>query len=84
MPWHWYFSSALPRALLGALPLAALGCVLERRVSSRLACVILYIAAYSFLPHKEVHALMGALPADARPFHTCVLAVAWPDLLFPK
>ena len=54
MPLHWYFTSALPRALLGALPLAALGLALERRLRSKLACVLLYVAAYSLLPHKEV------------------------------
>lgn len=30
-PWHWYFTSALPRGLLGAYPLAA--------VSGRPGCV---------------------------------------------
>lgn len=54
MPLHWYFTSALPRALLGTLPLAAVGMMLERRVRSKLACVLIYIAAYSLLPHKEV------------------------------
>ena len=57
MPPHWYFSSALPRALLGALPLAVLGVMLERRLRSKLACVLMYIAAYSLLPHKEVRHL---------------------------
>lgn len=54
MPLHWYWTSALPRALLGALPLAVLGVLLERRLRPHLACVALYIALYSFLPHKEV------------------------------
>ena len=54
MPLHWYFTSALPRALLGALPLAVLGVALERRLRSKLACVLMYITAYSLLPHKEV------------------------------
>ena len=46
MPLHWYFTSALPRALLGTLPLAALGMLLERRLRSKLACVLVYIAGY--------------------------------------
>ena len=54
MPLHWYWSSALPRALLGALPLACLGGALERRVRPLLACLAAYIGAYSLLPHKEV------------------------------
>ncbi|DBA87838.1 TPA: hypothetical protein ACH3X1_004835 [Trebouxia sp. C0004] len=32
MPFHWYFTSALPRALLGAYPLAVLGLLWEPRV----------------------------------------------------
>ena len=55
MPLHWYFASALPRALLGTLPLALLGMILERRLRSTIACVLIYIMAYSLLPHKEVH-----------------------------
>lgn len=54
MPLHWYFTSALPRTLLAGLPLAALGAALERRVRHVCVCVLLYIAAYSLLPHKEV------------------------------
>lgn len=54
MPFHWYFTSALPRALLGAYPLAALGYLLEPRVRRYVQLVTLYIALYSFLLHKEV------------------------------
>ena len=54
MPFHWYFTSALPRALLGGYPLAALGYLLERRVRPYVQLVTLYVALYSFLPHKEV------------------------------
>lgn len=54
MPAHWYWTSALPRTLAGALPLAVLGVLLERRLRLQLACVALYIALYSVLPHKEV------------------------------
>ena len=54
MPLHWYFTSVLPRTLLAGLPLAALGMALERRVHHITSCVLLYIAVYSLLPHKEV------------------------------
>ena len=54
MPPHWYFSSALPRALLGALPLALLGGILERRVRPSLAIALVFVGLYSALPHKEV------------------------------
>ncbi|CAK0780776.1 hypothetical protein CVIRNUC_005171 [Coccomyxa viridis] len=62
MPLHWYFTSALPRTLLAGLPLAALGAALERRVRHVCVCVLLYIAAYSLLPHKEVRFLLPVLP----------------------
>ena len=52
-PW-WYFTSALPRALLGALPLAAAGSYLEARTRPLLAVVLAFVALYSWLPHKEV------------------------------
>ena len=63
MPGHWYWTSALPRALGAGLPLALLGAVLERRVRPAAACLAAYIALYSLLPHKEVGC---AVPAAAR------------------
>eukprot|EP00928_Gymnodinium_smaydae_P090638 TRINITY_DN7440_c0_g1_i1.p1 TRINITY_DN7440_c0_g1~~TRINITY_DN7440_c0_g1_i1.p1 ORF type:complete len:509 (-),score=106.13 TRINITY_DN7440_c0_g1_i1:115-1512(-) len=58
----WYFYSALPRALLGAAPLAALGAALERRVRAPLVVAIAFVALYSGLPHKELRFLFPALP----------------------
>ena len=53
-PAWWYFSSALPRALLGALPLAAVGSYLEARTRPLLATALAFAGLYSILPHKEV------------------------------
>ena len=61
-PPHWYLTSALPRSLLLAFPLAVLGCVTERRVRAPAACATFYVAAYSLLPHKELRFLFPALP----------------------
>ena len=47
-PAHWYFTSALPRSLLLAYPLAILGAVLERRVRVLLACAFFMIGAGPF------------------------------------
>ncbi len=60
MPFHWYFASALPRALLGAFPLALMGLITERRVQPYMLLVTAYVTLYSLLPHKEVgeHALL--------------------------
>lgn len=58
----WYFYSALPRALLGALPLAAIGVIFERRARGLLVCGVVYVALYSLLPHKELRFLFPALP----------------------
>ena len=56
MPWHWYWTSALPRSLMAGLPLAGLGACLERRARPLVAVAALYTMLYSALPHKEVHA----------------------------
>lgn len=59
----WYFTSALPRALGGALPLAAVGAVVHPRdVAPALLPATLFVAAYSFLPHKELRFIFYALP----------------------
>ena len=54
LPFHWYFTSALPRSLLGAFPLAPLGLKLEPRIRPILLLTTGYVILYSFLPHKEV------------------------------
>lgn len=62
-PFHWYFSSALPRALLAALPLAAVGLAMGWRRLWRLAIpVAAFVAIYSYQPHKELRFVFYALP----------------------
>ena len=75
-PWHWYLTSALPRALgcAGGLGLlwAVLFCSKEKKtkkgaisfVSARHAAAVAagFVALYSFLPHKELRFLMPVLP----------------------
>lgn len=62
MPWHWYFSSALPRALLLALPLCAVGVWMSRRARPLVALAVFFVGLYSYLPHKEVRFIMYAFP----------------------
>ena len=52
--WHWYWTSALPRALAPALPLAVVGAMLDRRAAQLVGVAAAYVALYSYLPHKEV------------------------------
>jgi alpha-1,6-mannosyltransferase len=61
-PWHWYWSSALPRALAGTAPLAAAGAALDARARGVAAVALAFIAAYSFLPHKELRFILPAVP----------------------
>ena len=65
-PWHWYFSSALPRLLLNPLSQGLLTYVLlTPRRKDALTLIFpayLYIALYSFLPHKETRFLFPILP----------------------
>ncbi|EFA84739.1 glycosyltransferase [Heterostelium album PN500] len=61
-PFHWYFSSALPRALLLWLPLAFLSMLVDRRALEYLLPILLFVFLYSFLPHKELRFIFYALP----------------------
>ncbi len=61
-PWPWYFSNCLPRALFLSLLLVPVGLVKERG-SLRLAFpAIVFVALYSFLPHKETRFVIYAFP----------------------
>eukprot|EP01133_Synstelium_polycarpum_P016297 gene16297-19382_t len=58
-PLHWYFSSALPRALLLWLPLVPFA---VRRVHNIAIPVAAFVALYSLLPHKELRFIFYAIP----------------------
>lgn len=75
-PPHWYFTSALPRALHAAYPLALAAPLAERRAAPLLAVALGFAGLYSLLAHKEVRFLFPVLPlwnAAA----ACVLQRAW-------
>eukprot|EP00898_Chlorokybus_atmophyticus_P001549 jgi/Chlat1/2395/Chrsp17S02654 len=61
-PWHWYLTSALPRALLAAFPLTPVGVWIEPRVHALALPAAAFIALYSFLGHKELRFIFPALP----------------------
>lgn len=58
----WYLTSALPRALLIAAPLAPLGALLERRLRPQAFAVAFFVGVYSLLPHKELRFIFPILP----------------------
>ncbi|KAK9749155.1 hypothetical protein RND81_02G105900 [Saponaria officinalis] len=62
MPFHWYFTSALPRSLLAAYPLVVLALILDRRVLTYLLPILSFVLLYSKLPHKELRFIINALP----------------------
>lgn len=63
LPFHWYLTSALPRALTGALPLAAVGAYAHPAdVAPALLPAVLFVLVYSLLPHKELRFIIYALP----------------------
>jgi len=75
-PWHWYFTSALPRALTVSYPLSLVGAALERRVRAALAIGLFYVVVISRLPHKELRFVFPTLPL----FTACAAAAvgrAW-------
>ncbi|KAJ8447260.1 hypothetical protein Cgig2_013037 [Carnegiea gigantea] len=61
-PFHWYFTSALPRLLLVAYPLFMLGLLLDRRTLAYALPVLSFVILYSKLPHKELRFVISSLP----------------------
>ncbi|KAG6013593.1 hypothetical protein E4U54_006543 [Claviceps lovelessii] len=67
-PWHYYFTSALPRLLLNplALPLVAMSLLhpsLAPRTRALLGPCLAYIAIYSLQPHKETRFIFYTVPS---------------------
>ncbi|XP_034205756.1 dol-P-Man:Man(7)GlcNAc(2)-PP-Dol alpha-1,6-mannosyltransferase isoform X2 [Prunus dulcis] len=61
-PFHWYFTSALPRLLLAAYPLFLLGVLLDRRILLFILPVFSFVLLYSKLPHKELRFILSSVP----------------------
>lgn len=68
MPWHWYWTSALPRGLLASLPLSVAGAVLEPKIRPYAVAVTSFVALYSCLGHKEVR--LDQEPVQLQHSHT--------------
>lgn len=61
-PMNWYFTSALPRMLHVAYPMAFLGALVDARARSMMTVAVGFVALYSFLEHKEARFLYVTLP----------------------
>ncbi|KAL7953869.1 glycosyltransferase family 22 protein [Trichoderma compactum] len=66
-PWHYYFTSALPRLLLNPLCFPLIGLALFHPATSRRAQHLLipslaFITIYSIQPHKETRFIFYAIP----------------------
>ncbi|CAK7267202.1 Dol-P-Man:Man(7)GlcNAc(2)-PP-Dol alpha-1,6-mannosyltransferase [Sporothrix epigloea] len=67
-PWHYYFSSALPRLLLNPfVPLLCIPLALRRPATSGPASLLvwpslLFVAVYSLQPHKEARFVLYVVP----------------------
>ena len=67
-PWHFYFTSALPRLLLNplvwqmCLPFAILMPIFRRPAADVLIPNLLFVGIYSFQPHKEWRFIMYIIP----------------------
>ena len=71
-PWHWYFTSALPKSLLGAALFVPMGVVtwghegrpsLDSTILELVGPAIVFVGLYSWLPHKELRFIIHAIPA---------------------
>jgi alpha-1,6-mannosyltransferase len=65
-PWHWYFTSALPRLLLNPLSLPLIAYTLSQPSTRHASLALLvpnigYVLLYSILPHKETRFLFPIL-----------------------
>lgn len=66
-PWHWYFTSAIPRMLINPLlllliPWAVVATTLAPSLFDLLIPPLTYTAMYSLLPHKETRFLFPIIP----------------------
>lgn len=61
-PWHYYFTSSLPRLLNFGVPLALLAMLVDRRVRSLVLSCMGFVVLLSCLGHKEWRFLVYIIP----------------------
>ena len=61
-PFHWYLTSALPRAMTFSFPLSLLALATAPRARPLVLVPLVFVAAYSLLPHKELRFVLYAVP----------------------
>ncbi|KAG0179922.1 dolichyl-P-Man:Man(7)GlcNAc(2)-PP-dolichol alpha-1,6-mannosyltransferase [Apophysomyces sp. BC1034] len=62
LPFHAYFVNFLPRLLLVSYPLSAIAFITDARIRRILTPALIYIAAFSLLPHKEWRFIIYTVP----------------------
>eukprot|EP01060_Flectonema_neradi_P031906 TRINITY_DN4962_c0_g1_i1.p1 TRINITY_DN4962_c0_g1~~TRINITY_DN4962_c0_g1_i1.p1 ORF type:complete len:530 (+),score=48.21 TRINITY_DN4962_c0_g1_i1:81-1670(+) len=62
MPFHWYFTRALPKSLLMSYPVFPFAAYAVKELRPFTLSVIGYLLLYSLLPHKELRFIFYALP----------------------
>lgn len=62
-PWHYYFTSSLPRLLNLALPFSIFAMLIDRRARRIGFPALAFIGVLSCLPHKEWRFFVYAIPA---------------------
>ncbi|CEP12404.1 hypothetical protein [Parasitella parasitica] len=76
LPFYAYFALFLPRLLLISYPLAWFSFATDRRVRRMLMPMIVYIALFSCLPHKEWRFIIYTIPVFTAAAAACIAKVA--------
>ena len=63
LPFHWYFTTAIPKALLCQVPILLVAVVKSHFGRSAVFAVVSFLTCYSFLPHKELRFVMIVFPS---------------------
>jgi alpha-1,6-mannosyltransferase len=62
LPFLWYFTRAIPKALAATTILIPFGLFFDKRTFRLFFPIVLYIFLYSFLPHKELRFIIYSFP----------------------